>query len=154
MKKPISNGARNYAENKRVEFDYEIMEKLEAGLLLTGQETKSIRTGHASLKSAYVTLHGNQALLTNAHIPKYKFAGQLKDYDPERSRPLLLKQQEINYLRGKLEQKGLTIVPLSLYNKGRHIKLEIAIARGKKQYDKRRTIKKRELDREIAREIK
>ncbi|MBI4992583.1 MAG: SsrA-binding protein SmpB [Candidatus Magasanikbacteria bacterium] len=145
---------KNYAENKRVGFDYEILEKLEAGLLLTGQEAKSIRTGHASLKSAYVTLHNNQAILTNAHIPKYKFAGQLKDYDPERSRTLLLKQQEINYLRGKLEQKGLTIVPLSLYNKGRHIKLEIAIARGKKQYDKRRTIKNRESKREIGRGLR
>lgn len=145
---------KNYAENKRAKFDYEIMETLEAGLLLTGQETKSIRTGHASLTSAYVTLHGNQALLTNAHIPKYKFAGQVKDYDPERSRPLLLKQKEINYLRGKLEQKGLTIVPLSLYNKGRHVKLEIAIARGKKQFDKRRVTKKREVDREIKRALR
>lgn len=142
---------RNYAENKRARFDYEILETIEAGLILTGQEVKSIRTGHASLKSAYVTLHGGQAMLTNAHIPKYKFAGQTKDYDPEHSRPLLLKQKEINYLRGKLEQTGLTIIPLSLYNKGRHIKLEVAVARGKKQFDKRRTIKNRELDRETKR---
>ncbi|MBI5221969.1 MAG: SsrA-binding protein SmpB [Candidatus Magasanikbacteria bacterium] len=144
---------KNYAENKKAKFDYEIMETLEAGLLLTGQEVKSIRTGQAGLKSAYVTLHNNQAMLTNAHIPKYKFAGQVKDYDPERSRPLLLKQKEINYLKGKLEQKGLTIVPLALYNSGRHVKVKIAIARGKKQFDKRRTIKKRETDREIKRAI-
>ena len=144
---------KNYAENKKAKFDYDILETLEAGLLLTGQEVKSIRTGQASLKSAYVTLHGNQALLTNAHIPKYKFAGQVKDYDPEHSRPLLLKQKEINYLRGKLEQKGLTIVPLALYNSGRHVKATIAIARGKKQFDKRRTIKKRETDIEIRRAL-
>ena len=144
----------NYAENKTAKFDYEIMETLEAGLVLTGQEVKSIRAGHADLKSGYITLHGNQVLLINAHIPKYKFAGQTKDYDPERSRPLLLKQKEIDYLKGKTAQTGLTIVPLSLYNSGRHIKLQLAIARGKKKYDKRRTIKKRELDREIVREMK
>lgn len=144
----------NYAENKTAKFDYEIMETLEAGLVLTGQEVKSIRTGHASLKSGYVTLHGNQVLLINAHIPKYKFAGQTKDYDPERSRPLLLKQKEIDYLKGKTAQTGLTIVPIKLYNSGRHIKLQLAIARGKKKYDKRRTIKDRESKRELGRALR
>lgn len=143
-----------YADNKKALFDYEILEKLEAGLVLTGQEVKSIRSKHVSLKGGFITFHGSRALLTNVHIPKYKFAGQLKNYDPERSRQLLLKDKEINYLRGKSQEKGLTIIPLSMYNKGRHIKLEIAVVRGKKKYDKRETIKKRELDREIRKKLK
>lgn len=143
-----------YALNKKAKFDYEILEDLEAGLVLTGQEVKSIRTGHISLNGTYITFHGDDAFLTNVHIPKYKFAGNIKDYDPERSRKILLKQKEIAYLRGKSQEKGLTIVPLSVYTKGRHIKLKIAVVRGKKKYDKRRSIKERELKREVGRKIK
>jgi len=142
-----------YSTNKKAYFDYEILEKYEAGLVLTGSEVKSIRKGSVSLKSAYVTFHGNNALLTNVHIPKYPYS-TLKNYDPERSRKLLLKIKEINYLRGKSQEKGLTIVPLSLYNKGRHVKLEIAVVRGKKKFDKRESIKKRELNREIGKRLK
>lgn len=143
-----------YAENKKTLFDYEILEKYEAGLVLTGQEVKSVRTGHLGLKGSFVTFHGNQAMLTNAHIAKYRYSGQVKNYDPERSRLLLLKRKEINYLRGKTQEKGLTIVPLSVYNKGSTIKVQIAVARGKKKYDKREAIKKRELDREVGRNLK
>lgn len=143
-----------YAVNKKAFFDYEILQKYEAGLVLSGPEVKAIRTQGVSLKSGFITFHGNNAFLTNIHIPKYKFAGNLKNYEPERSRKLLLKTKEINYLRGKSEEKGLTIVPLSLYTKGRQIKLEIAVVRGKKKYDKRETIKKRELNREIGRRMK
>ena len=144
----------NYAINKKAGFDYEFLEKYEAGLALTGQEVKSIRTGHVSLNGSFVTFYNNQPYLINTHIPPYRFAGKLKNYEPERSRALLLKEKEISYLRGKIQEKGLTIVPISLYTKGRHIKLEIAVARGKKKYDKRETIKKRELDREIGKKLK
>lgn len=143
-----------YAENKKARFDYEILETYEAGLVLTGQEVKSVRTGHISLKGAFITFHGHDALLTNAHISKYKYAGKAPDYEPERSRKILLKKREIDYLRGKTQEKGLTVIPLSIYTKGRHIKVEIAVCRGKKKYDKRESIKERELRVEIARKMK
>ncbi len=143
-----------YATNKKAKFDYEVLETTEAGLVLTGMEVKSIRTGHISLKGAFVTFHENSAFLTNVHISKYKYAGKAPEYEPERSRKLLLKKKEINYLRGKSQEKGLTIVPISVYTKSRHIKVEIAVCRGKKIYDKRAAIKKRELKRELASEIK
>lgn len=144
----------SYANNKKALFDYEIIDKYEAGLVLSGNETKSIRNSSVSLKGGFITFHGNDAFLINVHIPRYKYAGSLLNYDPERSRKLLLKKKEISYLRGKSQEKGLTIIPLSLYNKGRHIKLEIAVARGKKKYDKRESVKKRELNREVQRKMK
>ncbi|MBU2542769.1 SsrA-binding protein SmpB [Patescibacteria group bacterium] len=143
-----------YAINKKAKYDYEILDTFEAGLILTGQEVKSIRTGHVSLKGAFVNIHGNEAFLVNVHISKYKFAGTIKDYDPERSRKLLLKRKEIDYLRGKSQEKSLTIIPLSVYNKGRHIKVEIGVGKGKKKYDKRDSIKRRELKRELEGKIK
>lgn len=143
-----------YAENKQARFDYNIMDTLEAGLVLTGPEVKSVRASQINLKGAFVTFHGNQTLLTNAHISKYKYARALPGYDPDRSRSLLLKKKEIAYLRGKSQEKGLTIVPLSVYTKGRHIKVTIGLAQGKKKYDKRRVIKDRELKREMDRQRK
>src|SRR3990167_5689813 len=104
-----------YSENKKALFDYEILEKLEAGLVLSGPEVKSIRAGRAGLKGAFVTFHNGNAHLTNAHIPKYEFAGSLKNYEPERPRRLLLKKKQTNRLLGKSKEKGLTIIPLSLY---------------------------------------
>jgi len=92
-----------YSENKKAKFDYEILEKFEAGLILTGPEVKSIRSGSVSLKGAFVTFHRNDANITNLHIPKYKYAGSVLNYDPERTKKLLLKRKEINYLRGKSE---------------------------------------------------
>jgi len=142
-----------YAKNKKARFDYEILETLEAGLMLTGSEVKSIRTGNIKLTGGFITIHNNEAYLTNAHISKYKYSS-IKNYDPERSLKLLLSTKEINYLRGKSQEKGLTIVPLSVYNKDRHIKVEIGIARGKKKYDKRRVIKEREEEREVRRKMK
>jgi len=143
-----------YATNKKARFDYEILESIEAGLKLIGPEVKAVRNGNVNLKGAYITFHGGEAFLTNAHIGKYKPASNLKDYDPTRSRKLLLKAKEIVYLSGKTAEKGLTVVPISVYTKGRHIKLEIAIGRGKKKFDKRRTIKDREQKREIERKMK
>lgn len=143
-----------FANNKKALFDYEILEKLEAGLELTGGETKSIKDGHMSLKGAYVTFHNNDAFLLNGHVSAYKPAGPQPEYDPTRSRRLLLHKREIAYLRGKSQEKGLTIVPISVYNKGRFIKVEIAVARGKHQYDKRKSIKDRDVAREIKRTLK
>jgi len=142
------------AENKKAYFDYEILEKLEAGLVLTGHEAKSAKAGQINLKGAFVTFHNGDALLTNAHISLYKPAGAMIDYDPTKSRRLLLKKREIDYLREKSQEKGLTIVPLKIYTKHRFIKVEIGVARGKKQYDKRETLKKREVEREIKRTLK
>lgn len=142
------------AENKKALFDYEILEKLEAGLVLTGYETKSAKDGNLNLKGSFVTFHNNNALLTNVHIGLYKPAGKMDDYDPTHSRRLLLKRREIEYLRSKSEEKGLTIVPLRVYTKQRFIKVEIGVARGKKTYDKRETIKKRDTAKEIKRTLK
>ncbi len=143
-----------YAVNKKARFDYEILETYEGGLVLSGQEVKSVRNGQAKLAGAFVTFHGSASLLTNAHISKYTHASGLDAYDPTHSRRLLLSKREINYLRGKSQEAGLTIIPLSLYTKGHYIKVEIGIAKGKRQFDKRETIKKRDQDREVKRKMK
>lgn len=135
--------------NKRAYFDYEILENFEAGVVLTGQEVKSIKTGHISLAGAFVTMKGAEAWLTNSHVPPYKMAGKILDYEPTRPRKLLLRKKELSSLIGKIKQKGLTLVPLRVYTKGSKIKLEFGIGRGKKKYEKRETIKKREIDRKI-----
>lgn len=136
------------AENKKIRFDYEILNTLEAGLVLTGQETKSVRAGGLTIKGSFVTFRGTTPYLTGAQIAPYKSAGVLKDYDPTSSRRLLLSKKEIYYLKSQAQETGLTIVPLKVYTKGRFLKLEIALARGKKQYDKRAALKKREFKRE------
>lgn len=141
-------------QNKKAHFEYKILEKFEAGVVLTGQEVKSVRNGAVKLTGAFITFLGNTPLLTNAHIAHYPYASLIKDYDPTHSRKILLRTKEINYLRGKLEQKGLTIIPLSLYTKGQLIKLEIALCEGKKLFDKRRTIKERDNARELRRGLK
>lgn len=143
------------AFNKKAGFDYEFLEKFEAGIVLTGQEVKSIRQGHASLAGSFVFLDKKgEAYLTNAQIPPFKFAGPLPGYDPKHSRKLLLRQKELNYLIGKIQQSGLTLVPISLYTKNSKIKLEFALARGKKKADKRRVIKEREVKKDIDRALK
>lgn len=142
------------ANNNQAKFNYEILETYEAGLVLYGHEVKSIKTGHISLKGAFVTLKENELYLTNALIPLYKHASNITEYDPNRSRKLLVKRKEIRSFIGKKKQAGLTMVPIRVYTKGKHIKLEFALARGKSKYDKRDTIKKRETDRNIARVMK
>lgn len=136
------------SENKKIRFDYEIQKIFEAGLVLTGQETKSARAGGFTIKGAFVTFRGALPYLTGAQIAPYKSAGILKDYDPTASRKLLLSKKEIYYLKAKAQEAGLTIVPLKVYTKGRFIKLEIAVARGKQKFDKRTAIKKRDFARE------
>jgi SsrA-binding protein len=141
------------AVNKRASFDYEVLDKYEAGIVLAGHEVKAVRAGNVNLKAAYVVMQAGkgglpEAFLINAHVSLYKYASTIKDYDPTHSRKLLLKAKEINYLMGKSKEQGLTLVPLSIYTKSRFLKLEFALARGKKKYDKREDLKKKDLDRE------
>ncbi len=140
------------AINRRARFDYEILEKMEAGLKLSGHEVKSARAGKVSLKGSFITMHEGEAYLTNAHISPYQPKNIPLPYDPHRPRKILLKKKELKSLIGR--QKGLTIIPLKLYTKRHLIKLEIALARGKKKIDKRETIKKREAERTIRRAIR
>ena len=142
------------AKNKRAGYDYELQDKYEAGLVLAGHEVKSIKTGHVSLTGSFVTRKGNEMFLTNASIPPYKFAGEIKNYDPTRSRKILLKKSEIKHLIGKMSVEGLTLVPLCVYTKRKLIKLEFAVAKGKKQFDKRDSIQKREAKRKMERTLK
>ncbi|MEK7665342.1 MAG: SsrA-binding protein SmpB [Patescibacteria group bacterium] len=137
------------AYNKRAKFDYEILEEMEAGLKLTGAETKSAKAGHVSFQGAYVSVRGNEAWLKAMHISPYKPAGEQKTYNPTRDRKLLLHKREIKRLIGKSKEAGLTLVPISLYTKGDLVKLSFGIGRGKKQFEKREAIRKREIDREI-----
>lgn len=142
------------SENKKAYFNYQILEKFRAGMVLTGQEVKSIKTGHISLRGSYVVLKDEEAFLIGCHVPAYQPKNAPKDYNPEHSRKLLLKKSEIKYLIGKSKQKGLTLVPFKVYTEKGKIKLELAVAKGKRKFDKRETIKKREAEREIKRELK
>ncbi len=140
--------------NKEINFSYEALENIEGGLVLTGAEVKSVKLGHVQLKGSYITIHSdNTVWLVGAHISHYKPAGTRK-YDPNRERKILLHKKEIDRLRGKLAQKGLTIAPVKLYTKGGLIKLEIALVRGLKKHDKRAKIKSRDIDRDTKRILK
>lgn len=141
------------ADNKKIRFDYDVLETLEAGLVLSGQETKSVRNGGISLKGAFVTFRGDAAMLTNATIAPYKNAGPLPDYDTTHSRKLLLHKKQVEYLRGKMQEEGLTIVPLQVYTKARFIKVAVALCRGRKTFDKRAALKKRDTEREMRRVV-
>src|SRR3989338_7864633 len=144
----------HYAENRKARFDYEILEKYEAGIELLGVEVKSVRGGRMSLEGAFVIVRGGEAYLINANIPPYQPKNTPKDYGPLRNRRLLLTKKEIAELAGSEKNKSLTIVPISVYNKNRKIKIAIALVKGKKKRDKRESIKARDADREIRREYK
>lgn len=144
----------HYAENRKARFDYEILEKYEAGIELLGTEVKSVRGGRVSLDGAFIVVRGSEAFLINANIPPYQPKNAPKDYDPLRNRKLLLTKKELAELAGSDGSKGLTITPISVYNKGRKIKIEIALVKGKKKFDKRETLKKREAEREMRRGYK
>ena len=143
-----------FSENRRARFDYEILETFEAGLVLNGSEVKSIKTGKANIAGSFAVIRGNEAFLLGADIPPYQPKNTPAGYDPTRTRKLLLTAKEIKYLAGKARADKLTLVPLKLYNKRGLVKLELALARGKKKSDKRETIKKREVKREIERTLK
>ena len=140
---------RIFAENRKATFNYELLEKFEAGLVLLGQEVKSIKLGRASLAGSYVMPRNNEFFLVGAHIPAYQPKNAPPDYLPERDRKLLLKKREILYLGGGFSRKGLTFIPLKLYTKNGKIKLEFAMAKVIRRADKREVIKKKETDRQI-----
>ncbi len=141
-------------DNRKARFDYEILETFTAGIELLGLEVKSLRVHSASLDGAYVVVRGGEAFLMQSSIPAYQPSNTPADYDPLRTRKLLLTKAEIKRLGEKEAQNGLTIVPLKFYNKGPKVKIDIAIVRGKKKFDKRESIKKRETDRDIQRTLK
>lgn len=140
--------------HKRARFDYEILHTFEAGIVLSGHEVKSLRKGNAKIEGAYVIVRGGEAFLVGASISPFQSSNMPKDYDPERPRKLLLSKKELTELLTESEKKGLTVVPISMYNKGRNIKVQVSVVRGKKEFDKRASIEKRETDRSILRTLK
>lgn len=146
-------GIKIIAENKKARFDYHIIETLEAGLVLTGSEVKSLRAGSANLKDSYISFQGHEAFLQKAHISVYE-ASSYNNHEPERLRKLLLHQSELSKLHGQIQAKGLTCVPLKLYFKEGRAKLEIALVKGKDKGDKRQSAKTRDAHREIERSVR
>lgn len=141
------------AKNKRATYDYALTERLVAGLVLSGAEVKSCKAGHASLKGSFISLKDGEAYLTNAFITPYQQSGQSGTYDPTQNRKLLLHRRQLNELV-EHKQAGLSVVPTALLQDKRLLKLEIGIGRGKKRYDKRESIKKRDTSRDLARSVK
>ncbi|PKK82809.1 MAG: SsrA-binding protein [candidate division Zixibacteria bacterium HGW-Zixibacteria-1] len=141
---------RNIITNRKAFRDYEIIEKREAGIELMGSEVKSLRAGKVNLSDSYAVVEGGEVILYHLHISPYEFAGQ-EGHDPMRPRRLLLHKKEIRRLLGAVNEKGFTLVPLRIYFKGPRVKIELATARGRKKYDKRDQIAKREADRAIER---
>jgi SsrA-binding protein len=141
---------KTFSLNRKARYDYHIEETYETGIALLGCEVKSIRQGHANLRDSYAAAERGELFLYNCHISPYAQASRFNP-DPLRPRKLLMHGEEIRRLVGKVEEKGLTLIPLRLYLRGRHVKVELALARGKKQYDRREDIKRREADREVAR---
>ena len=137
----------DYATNPRARFDYEILETIEAGLVLTGHETKSVKRGQASIKGAYVRVIGGQLWLVGATIPPYQPGNAPAGYQEQADRKLLVSRRELAALLGLQQAHGVTLIPLRLYAKGNRVKLEIGVARGKKKYDKREAIKKKDVSR-------
>lgn len=140
------------AKNRRATFDYEVTDKLVAGIVLSGAEVKSAKQGHVSLKGSYITVKDNEAWLNNAHFTPYNQAGNRAGLDPTRTRKLLLHRKQIDQLMGK-KQGGLQLIPLALLEERRLIKVEVGVGRGKKRYDKRETMKRRTQEREANRQI-
>ena len=142
-----------FAKNKKAFFDYEILETFEVGIQLRGTEVKSIKDSRVSLKEAFVKVIGNEVFLVNSHVPEYE-QGNRNNHEPTRSRKLLMHRKQIDRLTGKIKEAGLTLVPIKIYLKNRLVKLEIALAKGKKAHDKRASIKERDLQREMGRDFK
>lgn len=151
MAKPT--GTKLIADNRRARHDYELLERVEAGLVLQGTEVKALRVGRATLQRAFADLRGNEIWLVGANIASYDKGG-FANHDPDRDRKLLLHRREIDRLRGRVQEKGLTLVPTRLYFKDGRAKVEIALARGKELRDKRRSIAERDAERQIERALK
>jgi SsrA-binding protein len=148
-----SRGDKLIVDNRRARHDYHLLERLEAGLVLTGTEVKSLRAGRAHLRNAYADVRDGEVWLVGAHISAYE-QGNVANHDPDRERKLLLNRREIASLIGKVRERGLTLVPTRLYFKNGRAKVELAVARGKEARDKRRDIAKRDADRQIERALK
>lgn len=142
------------ATNEKARFDYEVLDTVEAGIELLGFETKSLRAKGVSLDGAYALVRGGEAFVSNLTIPPYQAANTPESYDPARLRRLLLSKKEIAALAVVESKKGLTIVPLSMYNKNGRIKVSLGVVRGKRKFDKRESIKKRDVERDIGRSLK
>lgn len=137
-------------KNKKARFEYHILDNFEAGIVLQGTEVKSLRAGNVNFMDSYVKISKGEAILCNLHISEYKF-GNIMNHDPKRDRKLLLHKKEIKKIEAKIQEKGLTIIPLSIYLKNGFFKVEIGVCKGKKLYDKRQTIKERNIDRQLDR---
>jgi SsrA-binding protein len=143
-----------YIDNRKAHFNYTIEDTVEAGIELLGHEVKAIKGGKGVINSAFCIVRGGEAYIIGMYIPPYQPHNIDPGYDPDRTRRLLLSKKEIKKLADKDDTKGLTLIPISLYSKGPYIKVSIAVAKGKRVFDKRETIKKRDIDREIRREYK
>lgn len=142
---------KDFIFNKKAVFDYEILEKFEAGIVLSGTEIKAIKSGKANLAGSFAIIRNNEIFLLNLSIPPYQPKNVSASYQPDKTRKLLLHKKQIASLSGQLKQKNLTLIPLRMYNKHGLIKVELALAKGKKKFDKRESIKKRETQRKIDR---
>lgn len=148
----IATGIKIIANNRKARHDYAILDTYEAGIVLTGSEIKSIRAGQVNLRDGYAAVRDNEVWLENTHISPYNQAS-ISNHEPRRSRKLLMHRREINRLLGKLQEKGLTLIPLRLYLKDNRAKVELGLGRGKRQYDKRATLKEKEARRQIDRAV-
>ncbi|MGB9697686.1 MAG: SsrA-binding protein SmpB [Ignavibacteria bacterium] len=146
--KAISDKIKIITSNRKANFQYNILQTYEAGLVLKGTEVKSLREGRANIQDAYAKFINGELWLINSHISEYRF-GNINNHEPDRNRKLLLKKSELKRLKSKLEEKGLTLIPTKLYFKNSYVKIELALAQGKKLFDKRETIKKREAERNL-----
>jgi SsrA-binding protein len=153
MMEKKGSGEKHIAANKKAFHNYFILEKLEAGMVLLGTEVKSIREGRINLKDSYAMIRDGEPVLINCHISPYSH-GNRQNHDPVRARKLLLHQREIRKLIGKTQEKGLTLVPLRVYLVRGRVKVELGVARGKKEYDKRETERRKEVDRETRAAMK
>jgi len=144
---------KNVAVNRKARHDYYILDICEAGLVLKGTEVKSLREGKVSLRESFAQFEDNELYIMNMHISPYAF-GNIFNVDPKRKRKLLLHLRELNRLKGQVQEKGLTLVPLRIYFKRGHAKIELALAKGKKLYDKRRTLAEKAIQRDVERELK
>lgn len=149
---PREEGQKTVATNRRARFDYEILERMEAGIVLTGSEVKSLRAGRASLTESFARVRDGEVWLENLHIPPYE-QGEKRGYDPKRTRKLLLKRAQIERLIGKTAERGLSLVPIRLYFSHGLAKVEIGLGKGKRQFEKRQAIAEREMRREAERSL-
>ncbi len=153
MSRQSEGGVKHIATNRKAQHDYFIEDRYEAGVALTGTEIKSVRAARVNLRDGFVQIRGGEAWLINVHISPYDF-GNRENHEPRRERKLLLHRQEIRKLLAKVSERGWTIVPLSMYLKDGRAKLEIALVRGKRLYDKRDAVAERDADRDLARELR